>query len=278
MEREGQQLPVIILHYYYENDKEIPLVMSPHKNRKYGTQAHTRTQHTTLRELAASTKTPKETFTKSWTEKGGMVEIDSFSDVPRDQRQVYNARKNIQCDDNSSSSGDSVVDLIAMAKEHESRSDGGMIKDLRIHPDLSCVVASNQQLDDLVRFCTSHVDCTVLGIDSTFNIGKYVTFTMYNNLLLKTRASDNTGRQHSPVMLGRAYIHHRKDFDSFYYFVSSLRRLRKELVHLIAFGTDGDEIRNLKFKISEFNLQPIQAQLLLDIFGKQDENCTLKNK
>ena len=95
-------------------------------------------------------------------------------------------------------------------------------------------------------------------------------------------------------MLGPAYIHHRKDFDSFYYFVSSLRQLRKELVHLIAFGTDGDEalinaliaafpeatglrcflhsIRNLKFKISEFNLQPIQAQLLLDIFGKHDDN------
>ena len=295
MEREGQQLPVIILHYYYENDEEIPLVMSPHKNWKYGTQAHTRTQHTMLRELAASANTLKETFTKSWTEKGGIVETDSFSDVPRDQRQVYNARKNIQCNDNSSSSGDSVVDLIAMAKEHESRSDGGMIKDLRIHPDLSCVVASNQQLDDLVRFCTSHVDCTVLGIDSTFNIGKYdVTFTTYNNLLLETRAPDNTGRRHSLVMLGPAYIHNRKDFDSFYYFVSSLRRLRKELVHLIAFGTDGEEalinaliaafpeatglhcflhsIRNLKFKISEFNLQPIQAQLLLDIFGKQDDN------
>ena len=157
VEREGQQLPVIILHYYYENDEEIPLVMSPHKNWKYGTQAHTRTQHTTLRELAASTKTPKETFTKSWTEKGGIVEIDSFSDVPRDQRQVYNARKNIQCDVNSSSSGDSVVDLIAMAKEHESRSGGGMIRDLRIHPDLSCVVASNQQLDDLKTNPTNHL-------------------------------------------------------------------------------------------------------------------------
>lgn len=60
-----------------------------------------------------------------------------------------------------------------MAKEHEYRFDGGMIKDLRIHPNLSCVVAGYQQLDDLVRFYTSHVDCTALGIDSTFNIGKY---------------------------------------------------------------------------------------------------------
>ena len=30
-------------------------------------------------------------------------------------------------------------------------------------------------------------------------------------------------------------------------------------------------MRNLKAKISEYNLQPIQAQLLLDIFGKQDD-------
>ena len=47
----------------------------------------------------------------------------------------------------------------------------------------------------------------VLGIDSTFNIGKYdVTFTTYNHLLLETRVPDNAGRRHSPVMLGPAYI------------------------------------------------------------------------
>jgi hypothetical protein len=268
--------------------------MSPHKNRKYGSQAHTRTQHSALRELSASTTTPKETFTVCWTEKGGIIEIDSFSDVPRDQRQIYNTRKNSQEHTSSSSSGDAIVDLIAIAKEHESRSDGGLIRDLRIHPDLSCVIASNQQLDDLVRFCTSHVDSTVLGIDSTFNIGKYdVTLTTYNNLLLETRVPDSMGKRHSPVMLGPAYIHHRKDFDSFYNFVSTLRRIRQDLVHLIAFGTDGDEalinalvaafpeatalrcflhsMRNLKMKMSEFNLQPIQAQLLVDIFGKQDD-------
>ena len=181
-----------------------------------------------------------------------------------------------------------------MAKEHESRLDGGLIRDLRIHPDLSCVLASNQQLNDLMRFCTSHVDYTVLGVDSTSNNGKYdVTFTTYNNLLLETRVPDSMGKRHSPVMLGPAYIHHQKDFDSFYNFVSTLRRMRLDLVHLIAFRTDGDDalinalvaafpeatalrcflhsMRNLKMKMSEFNLQPIQAQLLVDIFGKQDD-------
>ena len=138
------------------------------------------------------------------------------------------------------------------------------------------------------------MDSTVLGIDSTFNIGKYdVTLTTYNNLLLETRVPENAGRRHSPVMLGPAYMHHRKDFDSFYNFVRSLQHLRKDIVHLIAFGTDGGEglinalvaafpeatglrcflysMQNLKAKISEFNLQPIQAQLLLNIFGKQDD-------
>ena len=42
-------------------------------------------------------------------------------------------------------------------------------------------------------------------------------------------------------MLGPAYIHHRKDFDAFYNFASSLLRLRKDLVHLISYGTDGEE-------------------------------------
>ena len=143
--------------------------------------------------------------------------------MPRNQRQIYNARKNIQSQNNSTCNEDAIVDLIAMAKEHENRPDGGLIRDLRVHPDLSCVIASSQQLDDLVRFSTNHVDYTVLGIDSTFNIGKYdVTFTTYNNLLLETPVPDNAGKRHFPVMLGPAYINHRKDFDSFYNFVSSL--------------------------------------------------------
>lgn len=262
VEREGRQLPVIILQYYYEGGDVVPLVMSPHKNRKHGVQAHTRTQHSTLRELAASTKTPKETFTKTWTGKGGIVEIDSFSDMPRNQRQIYNVRKNIQSKNNSTCNGDAIVDLIAMAKEHESRPDGGLIRDLRVHPDLSCVIASSQQPDDLVRFCTNHVDSTVLGIDSTFNIGKYdVTFTTYNNLLLETRVPDNAGRRHSPICsVQLTYI------------------TAKILIHFTTLFPEASGLRfflhskrNLKAKISEFNLQPIQAQLLLDIFGKQDD-------
>ena len=91
IEHDGRELPVIILHYFYESGDEVPLVLSPHKNRMYGSQAHMQTQHSTLRELSASAKTPKETFTKFWTEKGGIIEIDSFLVMPQDQRQIYNA-------------------------------------------------------------------------------------------------------------------------------------------------------------------------------------------
>lgn len=40
VEHDGKELPVIILHYYYESGDEVPLVLSPHKKRKYGSQAH----------------------------------------------------------------------------------------------------------------------------------------------------------------------------------------------------------------------------------------------
>jgi hypothetical protein len=59
---------------------------------------------------------------------------------------------------NSNKSGDEVVDVIAMAKEHEARPERGLVRDLLIHADFSCVIDSNQQLDDLVQFCTNPID------------------------------------------------------------------------------------------------------------------------
>jgi hypothetical protein len=42
---EGNQFPVVILHYDFANGDEVPLSLSPHTNRKYGNQLGLRTAH-----------------------------------------------------------------------------------------------------------------------------------------------------------------------------------------------------------------------------------------
>ena len=58
-----------------------------------------------------------------------------------------------------------------------------------------------------------------LEIDSTFNIGKFdVPNTTYKHLLLETRKADDTGKRASPLLIGPALIHAKKDEYTCQYF------------------------------------------------------------
>ena len=60
-------------------------------------------------------------------------------------------------------------------------------------PEPAFVLARDQQLDDLVRFCAIPDDFSVLTVDPTFNLGDFdVTPTTYrHHLLISTRSSKN---------------------------------------------------------------------------------------
>ena len=90
------------------------------------------------------------------------------------------------------------------------------------------MLATNQQLADLEGFCTTSP--SVLSVDLTFNLGPfYVTPTTYHNML-----------GNHPINSGPILIHQTKTFQPFHYFASTLIRLNPRLIHLKAFGTDGE--------------------------------------
>ena len=95
--------------------------MSPHKNRKHGVQAHTRTQHSTLRELGASTKMPKENFSENLDRERGSRRNRQFFQHAKEPVGNLQCSKNIQSQNNSICNEDAITDLIAMGKEHESK-------------------------------------------------------------------------------------------------------------------------------------------------------------
>lgn len=147
-----------------------------------------------------------------------------------------------------------------------------------------CVLCTDRQLDDMVRFLTNPADFAVMGVDPTFNFGDFnVTPIVFRNLLLEHRA-----KGHSPIMLGPMLVHQQKKFSSYNFFASSLVSLRPALRNIIAFGTDGEEelykafgnqlpnaihLRcfrhyraNIKRKLTDMGLSP--DSILSDIFGE----------
>ena len=75
--------------------------------------------------------------------------------------------------------------------------------------DPCVVLASNQQLQDVERFCTNPAKFAVLGVDATFNFGKfYVTLTTYRHLLLRTKENCH------PVRIGLIDASNPAEFDT----------------------------------------------------------------
>ena len=117
----------------------------------------------------------------------------------------------------------------------ESSSAGeAFIHSVQAPPEPMCVLATNQQLSDLQRFCTASPS-SVLSVDPTFNLGPfYMTPTTNQNLLVETE------RGQHPIVLGPILIHQTKMFRPFHYFASTKISLNPELTKLKAFGTDGE--------------------------------------
>jgi hypothetical protein len=113
------------------------------------------------------------------------------------------------------------------------------VRSINSSPKPAIVIASDKQLHDLSRFCSSntHNKISIVTVDPTFSLGDFeCTPTTYRHLLLITRRN----KVH-PVFLGPVLIHYRKNFSTFLYFASTIIGLKKDLSNLKVFGTDGEK-------------------------------------
>ena len=199
----------------------------------------------------------------------------------RNVRQLTNIKQR-----NQESAGDDSVELLQMLKEDARNPDTAFVRKVDNSADPCVVLASNQQLKVVERFCTNPAKFAVLGIDATFNFGKfYVTLTTYRHLLLRTKENCH------PVRIGPTLLHYRREAGSYYQLASTMVKLHAPTQNVLVYGTDGEKALsegfgrplpfalhlmcdihmkdNIDSKLTELGIRaPVAEECRADIFGK----------
>ena len=186
-------------------------------------------------------KTPTECFDTVFEECGGVLNVTSCGSVPRNKKQVSNIKSTLKpkCTER-----DPLFAVIEQCKQEESQVQP-FIRNVQGAPDAMCVLASDNQLHDVARFCCDPKLFSIFGIDPTFNLGEFsVTVTTYRHLQLLDRHTKKP-----PVFLGPMLIHQRKTAQSYHFLASSMVGLHPEVASIQAIGTDGEKQLGEGFKL-----------------------------
>ena len=248
-----------MVQYVFE-DVEREVKVKPHGNSK-GNKPYYRTSETTKQRLQqlADSNSPKEVFHQSLEESGGILHLKSAGGHARDLKQVKNIKQK-----NQRNEGDDLVELIQMLKEDATDPENAFVRKVDNSSDPRVVLVTNQQLRDIERFCTNPAKFSVLGVDATFNFGKYyVTLTTYRHLLLRTKEDNH------PVRIRPVLLHHRKEPGSYYELSSTMIKLHAPTQNILVYGTEGEKALAEGFG----RPMPYALHLMCDI-GKQNYHST----
>ena len=185
-----------------------------------------------------------------------------------------------------SNPADDLYEVMFAAKQEEKGSK--FIRAIKVIPDPALILATDKQISDLTRFCTDGENFCVMTVDPTFSLGDFdVTPVTYRNLLFQSRRTENP-----PVCIGPVMIHYRKTYETYLFFASSLVGMSHGLIHLKAFGTDGEIAlsdafshefsnaehlicsihmrRNIKQKLIDLRIpDTVRSEVLKDLCGRQ---------
>ncbi|XP_065893381.1 uncharacterized protein [Dysidea avara] len=291
-------------HYYLFDDKQLrhnlclvcysfdrephQINPRPHGNSKSG-QKYVRTMKSTAVKMGSSNSSSlKDTMAEVINDAGGMINSWCAGALPKSHQQVSYYKCKEKGQEDQGHKFDVLYNVMLQCKS--SNPGNEFVRAVAAAPEPMAVLATDRQLDDMVRFLTDPVEFAIMGVDPTFNFGTFnVTPTVYRNLLLEHRT-----KGHSPVMLGPMLVHHQKKFSSYNFFASTLISLRPALRNIIAFGTDGENdlykafsvnfpyaihLRcfrhyrsNLSSKLKDLGIPSSVAETFLsDIFGKTDD-------
>ena len=214
---------------YLLDGPEVDIKIKPHGNSKQSVPFFRTAQSTKARikELVTSHR-PKNAIDVLTMEQGGELHARSASNLPRNRRQINEGK--------SAKDPNHLYSIMLQCKLAQGKLDV-FVQDVKAAPQPMCILSSKWQLDDMVRFLTSNHRFGVLTADTTYNLGEfYVTPLVYPHLML-----EDTKTRKPPLLLGPMLIHQSVDFSAFNYFMSTLIGCRRELRHVMAYGTDGDK-------------------------------------
>lgn len=254
---------LVFVQYVFDG-REHEVDVKGHGNTKGHQAAYYRTSHTTkerLKELCSHGTPPTAAFYESVEEKGGVKEFRNAACHSRNIRQIKHVKKTMQHEPN-----DQMIELIEMQKEGARNADKAFVRKVETSSDPYVVLATNHQLNDVVRFCCNPAKFSVLGVDPTFNFGKYyVTVTTYRHLLFRTKQGTH------PVRIGPVMVHNKKETSSYYELSSTMVKLNPETRKTLVYGTDGEKALGDGFGWPLVNAQ----HLLCDLHMKDNISAKL---
>lgn len=183
---------------------ETEVTLRPHGSTKNDQRPYKRTMASTIKAIRAKDAKPWEIMHEIINERGGIEQVGSSGEYPRNRSQIYRA-----CNTESSKSktvnqsNDPLVQLLQISKEQQLGNKANwFVRDVNISNEQTIFLANKQQLLDIERFCTNPEWFSVFSVDATFNIAKYYfTFGTYRNLLLETSQGVN------PICIGPGVLH-----------------------------------------------------------------------
>ena len=236
---------------YFFDGPVVPVKFKPHGNSK-SNKPFFRTAESTKRHLRELTTkhTPSEVVSLATAEEGGEIYARGASCLPRDRMQIKNFKRQ-----NATTEENVLYSVMLECKLAQGKSEA-FVRDVKAAPEPMAVLFNDWQLNDLERFCTNNHSFSVLSVDTTFILGDfYVTPTTYRHLMLVDAQSGK-----HPAVIGPVLVHQQMKFSSFNYFFSTLVSANKQLRHVLAVGSDGDEA--LVQALSQFPICPAVALLL----------------
>ena len=129
--------------------------VEPHGNSKINCRPYIRTQHSTLEDIknTVATVSPRSAIKTVYDDAGGIINVHSISELPRNLRQATNAKSQVNSVSSISSNGNK--DLIYDLLEQNFKSLKTFVRSVSFDSSVACVLASEQQLRDLERFCAN---------------------------------------------------------------------------------------------------------------------------
>ncbi|MBC6401887.1 MAG: hypothetical protein GDA37_12950 [Ekhidna sp.] len=163
---------------------------------------------------------------------GDVIGQKSSGSRLRNTQQVSNARRQLKM----KQGGDcQLAEAMELCKSGLNSSED-FVRSVQAAPEPMCILATDRQLDEMVRSCTDSSAFVPMGVDPTFKLGKFfVTPIVFPLRMLVAKRSGK-----SPMYMGAMMVHQSLKFSSFHYFVSQIIGLRPSLKNVKAIGTDGE--------------------------------------
>ena len=111
------------------------------------------------------------------------------------------------------------------------------VRALQILPSPACILATDEQLQELLINCTQQKGFGIMHLDPTFNLGNFFVTPIVFPLIHYAHRKTSGG---SPSFIGPVLLHHQMTYGTYSYFLNHLLTLKPDIRQVKAVGTDGE--------------------------------------